>query len=112
MKRQSCIVLASIAVLVLLISGCGQQTEPAEPITTTEKVTEIAEPTEDISEETRTDTEPEQGPEEGPSEAGQEPEDKAGIEMVTTTVSQEELDKLKEDLEEIQIEDLGGLSEE
>lgn len=99
MKRIFCII-SLIVFISLVFSGCGKNMMEAKVVTgeDTEKVTGPA------SAEPEAPAEPEAQAEPEAEEPQPEPE--------VTSVTQEELDRLKEDLESLEAEDLGGLSED
>lgn len=96
MKRMIFVIL--IIATILLVSGCAQNGDVPEE----EMGDVVAEDTADVSGDVA----------EGPAETIPQGEDISTESDNATPISQEDLDKLKEELEGLEFEDMGGLSEE
>ena len=92
---------------LILVIGLVSCTPIQEPVTENNEVETDGPTPADLPEEEDEPMEEPEEPKTRDSEPATEPENKE----VAPTVSKEELDQLKEDLEGMEFEDLGGLSE-
>lgn len=99
--------LIGIIALCLMIAGCGAQQETDTLSSTPTEIVGPSGSTSDTAPEIATETAPETPEPEAPaSEPRSEPEER------TSSVTQEDLDELQQMIEDLDAEDLGGLSEE
>ncbi|SES76228.1 hypothetical protein SAMN04488587_0845 [Methanococcoides vulcani] len=104
MKRMIFAIL--IIATMLLVSGCAQNGDVAEEEMDDVVIVDTADVSGDF------DDNGVENVVDGPAEAIPEDEDTSTEPDNTTPISQEDLDRLKEELEGLEFEDMGGLSEE